>query len=451
MKKNNTLIKTLITLSIVGIVFYVFNLMTPIYADDHSYSFSFATGKRIVSFFDIFPSLKAHYFKTNGRMVTHFFAQLFLLLGKDVFNIINAAAFLGLGLLIWQLSGINKKHSLWFLVSVYIMLYWFTPDFGQSFLWVDGAATYLYGPVIALLLLLPYKAQIKSEIDTGLKKSVLLSLPLFLFGMIAAGTVENIGASLIIVTGILSIYSIHKRKKASIWMSAGFFGTISGTLFLVISPGTSSRLETVGGIGGIGSFVWRGMDITASACQYLTPLALVTLFLLIFYILKNRWRNINEWQELYPFFIFVIAMITSIYSMIIAPFFPQRAWSICIIYAIITLGNLISVMNFDKDVKMNIICVVTLATICTLGSCYKTFWAIKQTNDLAIQRIEQIKKQKAEGKKDIYVSAIRAKNNAALKYSPYTATDDLEDDAKVWPNTSIAKYYGVKSINKIKE
>ena len=66
------------------------NAYTPLMMDDYDYSFSWATGERLAGVMDIFASQWAHYAIWGGRSVTHFLAQLFLYLGKPVFNIANA-------------------------------------------------------------------------------------------------------------------------------------------------------------------------------------------------------------------------------------------------------------------------------------------------------------------------------------------------------------------------
>ena len=70
-------------LSILFIIFMLMllcNILTPKIVDDFSYHFSFATGERITNVFQIFPSMMAHAEKMNGRLIPHFFVQLFEML-----------------------------------------------------------------------------------------------------------------------------------------------------------------------------------------------------------------------------------------------------------------------------------------------------------------------------------------------------------------------------------
>jgi hypothetical protein len=53
--------------------------------------------------------MRLHYVRINGRIVVHFLAQLFLWWGKPVFDVINTAAFLSLGTLMYVLAAGTLK------------------------------------------------------------------------------------------------------------------------------------------------------------------------------------------------------------------------------------------------------------------------------------------------------------------------------------------------------
>ena len=133
------------------------------FADDFSYSFSFSNGERIESITDIFFSQVAHYNVMNGRIITHFLAQLFLYFGDGIFNYINVCFYLLLIFLIYlHVYSTLKNFSLLNFLLISVLLFLCTPSFGQSFLWITGASNYLYGIIIILLVLLPYRLQINN-------------------------------------------------------------------------------------------------------------------------------------------------------------------------------------------------------------------------------------------------------------------------------------------------
>ena len=57
-------------------------------------------------------------------------------------------------------------------------------------------------------------------------------------------------------------------------------------------------------------------------------------------------------------------------------------------------------------------------------------------------RIETISKEKEKGNKKVVLDTYYTSNSK----NPLYGLSDITEDAKVWPNTSIAKYYGLKSI-----
>lgn len=145
-------------LLITGVLFFLLEFYTPLYADDYSYLYSFETGERISSLQDIIKSQTAHYYDWTGRVFVHALDQAFLLLGKNLFNFINTISFLVLGVLIFFHGTESRLRDRPLLLSmIYCSLFLFTPAFGQSFLWVTGASNYLYGIAVNLIYLVPFR------------------------------------------------------------------------------------------------------------------------------------------------------------------------------------------------------------------------------------------------------------------------------------------------------
>ena len=102
-------------LLIIGSLFYLMNMYTPICGDDYLYSFyltpvaakSFFEGasigfeQKISSFTDVIFSQYNHYFYVNGRTIPHILEQSFAgLWGENCFNLINVFAFLLLNMFV---------------------------------------------------------------------------------------------------------------------------------------------------------------------------------------------------------------------------------------------------------------------------------------------------------------------------------------------------------------
>ncbi len=104
--------------AIVAFAVYL-NFLTPLFADDFSYSVSFVTKAPIKSFSELIGSQYLHYFTTNGRSVVHTLAQILLVIGKPALNVINGFAFYTLILLIcYHAAGELKKIRAWQLLSL---------------------------------------------------------------------------------------------------------------------------------------------------------------------------------------------------------------------------------------------------------------------------------------------------------------------------------------------
>lgn len=108
-KLNENPVLFWLVLLFIAAVMFIFNRYTTFTADDYSYMNSFAGTGRIESILDIFPSMYAHAFSMNGRLVPHFFVQLFLLFPPYVFDIINTFIFLFLNLILYKYIFGNKK------------------------------------------------------------------------------------------------------------------------------------------------------------------------------------------------------------------------------------------------------------------------------------------------------------------------------------------------------
>ena len=83
----------------------VLNVLTPYICDDFTYRINFLTKEPLGSLWEIFPSMYAHSYKMNGRLISHGLAQVFMLLPPIVFDAVNAAVFAGTLMLMLRLCG----------------------------------------------------------------------------------------------------------------------------------------------------------------------------------------------------------------------------------------------------------------------------------------------------------------------------------------------------------
>lgn len=434
---------------------------TPLCADDYSYAYSWLDGTKIESIKDVFYSQAAHYKIMNGRFVTHTLAQLFLLLGKSRFNILNTISFLLLGLLIYYHgAGTIKKMKTHLLLLIFCLLFLETPAFGQSFLWLTGAANYLYGILIILSFLAVYRkklynVEIENEKEVALPSRILIFfkiLLMLLFGFIAGATNENTSVALNVIVLLYILYFYIKKYKTDLWMFSGLLGCIVGCLCMLCSPGQRLRLTNSGGfdlnililIKKVILISWDFLD-SFKICL----LILGMLFAVYMFFVKEESDSIKSLRSklcsnLSVEIIYLVGMLASVYSMIVVPQFPKRVWSGPLVFLLIIVISVCAKAETYKNrlfikVSRTVIMLLCLISIATYGIAFYNLKNIYYENAMRESLIEEVKRNDLG---TVYVPAIKSNS----KYSCFTYAGDLNYSSEEWPNTAIARYYGMDTV-----
>ena len=137
---------------ITALVFTALTFFTPLLHDDFAFLYKYGpkavirpTDEAVKNIADVFESQYYFYQTVNGRFSTHFLLQLVLLLGKNVFNVVNVLVFMGLILLMYQYSKnyLPPSKGVYLLLFILCSIWFFTPYFGQTMLWAAGSLNYL--------------------------------------------------------------------------------------------------------------------------------------------------------------------------------------------------------------------------------------------------------------------------------------------------------------------
>ena len=217
--------------------FYAFNLQTALIADDYNYRFIFGTAnQRVEHIFDIIESMRAHYHTMNGRLILHSLTQLFLLWGKPVFNVVNTVGYLLFtGLIYWHCKG-TGRHSPALYFGVHLMVWFFIPVYGQTMLWVDGSANYMWGSILRLAALLPLRLHVQAARPAaGSWWWLLLSIPA---GVIAGWTNENSGAAFLVIVGLFLLYNRANKGRIPRWAVGMLAGAAVGFAVMIAARAT---------------------------------------------------------------------------------------------------------------------------------------------------------------------------------------------------------------------
>ncbi len=454
-KKVGTKIRVIIATFLIAILFYWLNLYTPLYADDYSYSYSFATGEKILSFTQIINSQMSHYYCMNGRSITHTLAQMFLMFGDTIFNYINTISFILLIYLIYFHSfGEMKYLSASKLFFIAMLLFLITPAFGQSYLWITGAANYLYGILLILVFLIPYRIQINKHYNNlySIWIEVLLGLMYGIAAIVAGWTNENTAVAMCVIMISYISYFFIMKLRIHIWNFTGLIGGITGLIIMLTSPGNASRLANAGGSGGIIEWLKRMVFYTCDMVTYLHMGIIIIMILLYCYAAEQHnnsktestthYNNVNLTKCILPL-IYLLGFTVSIYSMIVSPSFPARVYSGPVVFLLITIGSIDSMVDWSKkNIKIVKLFVMSFLIFLSASTYVKAFYELKNIDISYQQRVTTI--NKAVSKHEDYVEIPNICGNSG--YSCYGPRGDLSFDSNEWPNTAIARYYNIDKV-----
>lgn len=421
-----------IMLLLIFISMLALNFLTPLLADDYSYGLNLAN-KKLTGIVDITNYQIWHYFNWGGRTVAHTFAQTFLMFPKAIFNIINSLMYTGLVYLIYLHGQLNRKENkkkAYLILLIHLILWFIIPVFGQSFIWLIGSCNYLWTTVIVLYFLLLFR---KNEHESKWYKVITM----FLIGLLAGWTNENTSVGLIVI--LLSTLIIDKitTKKWNLTKTkvAGIIGSLIGFILMICAPGNYVRnAEFKDDTFIIVKFIKRAIDITGNAEIYILPL-IITIIILISLKIYHK-KKIEK--EVTPF---ILGGFAATYSMVASPTFPERAWTGVIVYFVVAI--VILVYDFEKIHRIYKFILVDLCIILSIIFIGEYLNTARDINALRATWTEREKVIEKSNKNQIYkFYRYETTNNK----NPAYGLNDIGEDYKVWPNSSIAKYYGIKGI-----
>lgn len=427
---NKKLVKIFLILIFLSML--ILNYLTPILADDYSYSIAYDY-TRITNLVDIIKYQSHHYMTWGGRSVAHTIVQIFLIMPKWIFNICNSGVYTAIVYLIYLLAKDNKKKDKpSIMLLIHLLIFFFVPVFGQNCLWLDGSCNYIWTMLIILLLIYQYKNKDKTN-DTKLR-----IIMLFILGIFAGWTNENTSFGLIVILSSILIRKKVKHKKIKRWQISGLIGNVIGFLILILAPGNyvrKSYFQDESSI--IIRLIKRFMICTTGMYTYCFILLSIIVILGSIYIYNHK--KINNYV-----YIFLLGSILSCYPMLLSPEFPERSWFGIIVFLIVAIAILTySLDDIHRVFKIIVFDILVISTIIYLYDYYnaaKDIYTLKTTWD---DRIKIIKKSK---KNQVINLEIYSTNNSK---NPNYRIPDLEYDMNLFPNTYISKYYNIKGISGI--
>jgi len=384
------------------------------------------------------------YFRWTGRIIAVFFTEFWLLAGKPFFNFANTLIYFIFILLIqFHIAGSKKMFSPLLFLAVNIVFWIIVPAWGQNFLWLCGTCNYLWTTTIILFFLVPFR---KKMDNMEHKLNVVLSVLMFFVGGIAGWCNENSGAAVLFMLVTYLIIKIAKKSKFTLFEILGIAGFIFGFFMLICAPGNYARLATsqnyaYSAVQIVVMFIWKILSITNLFVKNQGYLLIGISFLLLFDLIYRRKHTIPLYS-----ICFVVAAFAGTYSMLLAPGFPDRAFIIVTVFSTIALGNILMNihMKIPGIIKRNRNIISALIVLLVAFSFFDACTDVLRIYFRWYDRVENILVEKEKGNLEVEVKPIMAVDKHTASYGLM----DVMDDKNIWPNTSIANYFGLKSIIK---
>ena len=419
-----------LTLAAIGCLMLLLNVHTPLMMDDYDYSFSWATGGRIAGVTDILASQWAHYAMWGGRSVTHFLAQLFLYLGKPVFNIANTLMYLGLLLEISLLGGRKGEGIDWRApLAAHGLLFFLVPFFGVVFLWLDGACNYLWGTALALVPLLIAKSEREGGFFAADGKRGLFALPLCL---IAGWTNENTACGVLAVTILLIVYDFLTKRRIRRWRIAAAAAQTAGVTLLLLAPGNFARSSGEATRGLIAELLYRFAVISYCLLRYAGVLALL-IFALLLVCRKMRIMPDAKWLC-----VLGLGAFLSAYALMGSPQISDRTFTgvlaLMIAFFLSLAGSLHGRLCRRSRGSAAAVCLIAAAVL--LAGSANAVRSVCAHEAAWLEQVRKIEAAAAAGEESVTVSSVPSA-------SPYTMSIVLQKEADAWPNSTLSKYFGI--------
>ncbi|MBO7484644.1 MAG: hypothetical protein J6T84_01115 [Spirochaetaceae bacterium] len=425
--------KILIISAILGIMFFFFlNCITPYIIDDYCRMYDYSTITELTNIKDAFNSIKTEYFMWNGRSLSTIIITFFVCLKNKIpFNIANTAVYFLFLYLIYSFINKNTKLKSLYFITLFICFWLFTPAYGHDYIWLTGSVTYLWSTIFLLLFIIPYKNKLEGKQTSNIL--TFLAIPL---GFIAGWSVENGAAAILFFLIAYFIRKIIIKEKLKAFEILGFIAFFAGFLFLILSPGSRNRSSQINASSYTTLFqfihatIKRAYYITLDACKELSFLLITSAIVLLELIIQKKFKFIH--------FLYILSTFASVYSMVLSPVFPHRAYLFAVIFLILFIFDGFSLIKIEEQGKRFITAALIVCTVVFIHSATISTLDIFNTRQRWNERIHIIEEGKANGKMDYEFKII----HSGERHNSQWNLEDLNP----YDNIPIAKYYGINTI-----
>lgn len=420
--------------------------LTPYFANDYRYLLISGTQELVTSLSDIFVSQYHHYFEWGGRTVAHVIAQFLLFMGKPVSAVSQAVCYVLLILFVYYNAyGIQPTLKLRFkpLVLITILLFLQLRAFGEVVFNIVSSANYLYTLVLVLIFLLPYRISMSRTVELN---PVLLSILVFVLGILAGWSNESTAAAVATGLGLYLMFNL-KRHKLRLWQCCGYLGFLIGFALLIFAPGNHARFNSMEEKGfDYFSHMFSAAEIFGESLLVCGLLVVLVAFL-AFKIRKYKLHK-KEKLTLYGSMWFIATGFFSLVLMIFSPNFPIRSTTTFVVFTIIgILGLALIVYTHEQKLlplklEKLVVGLLALFTFTIMGN---MIWAYSVIHENMKVRYAEMLQQKEQGQQHLVVTPLQ------IRTYKYMYVADVRGDKDYWTNKLVATFYQVQDIVRTKD
>ena len=403
------------------------NWFTPLLADDYHYAFRFDADTRVTSVADIFPSLAAHARNMNGRLSPHFFVQLFTLLPRRVFAVVNTAVYLLFLLGAYTLvKPVGARWNWKLLLIVQGALFLLTPAFGQSYLWLSGSDNYLWCDTLMLWLLVPFAGILwKGQRSPTVPVQLLMALGALVLGNMS----ENVSACAALLMGLCVLWQWCTRRKAPAWMLVTTAMTVLGWLLLMLAPANrESVARASGGLNVLADHYRAALNMWLEHGLW-ASLAFVGLLCFV---------NVDRDRKAFACMAFLSSLVCN-FMMVAADYYPERAFTGTVVFLIVACATLLDSptvkLTLTSALALGLTLVMALSAVGAVPDAYNRY-------QLAQARVAEVCQARDAGQTDVTTFGI----TGLSRFDAFDGLNELTTDPDYFPNAYYAKYYGLSSI-----
>ena len=409
----------------------LFSALTPMIADDYSYCFSWVDSRRVTSPLQIPASMAAHRVLTNGRVVAHGLVQLILLAPKALFDLLNACNAALLFLLFSRFLREREPRRLLLLLVCGALLLWNgMPAFGQVVFWLDGAVNYSWGISLFLLFLLPYASL---YLNGPSKRRPLRDLAFLVLSLAAGAYSENGSLAALFAAFCLTLLSSLRERRFFWRPAAGLVLGAVGYGFLMSAPATAGRSA--------------GMDLSLVAKNVKTILTLareelLPLFLLFAAALALCLLLKADRRRLVLAAVLFLAGLGSLSCFFFATYFVPRHFCFTVYFTVLACLLLFSALLEKGRAQLPVLTAAVMAVLFVFNLALGGL-------DVAVIH-QQFRRREAQIREALAAGEARVCLEIYQPSTRYSAAWGLEDlnleETNIWPNWSLADYYGIDSV-----